>query len=211
MTDTHFMKAYTIKEVSKKINVPSGTIRQWEKDLAGLLFVPRTKQGARFYTEIEISLLLKIKQMRDKNLSKEMIRDLLHMHVSTDSQPSSEEFGTSQELSIEPLSHLPSSSEKGEGYEAFMAAMEQYKQNLLQEVKAEISNGIRKEVLEEIKKEVSKGTFTTVRTISDCIYKSGEKTAEQIKELAENVVMTSEHHSEALGAISSELDRKSVV
>ena len=125
MTDTQFMKAYTIKEVSKKINVPSGTIRQWEKDLGGLLIVPRTKQGARFYTDTEIELLMKIKHMRDKNLSKEMIRDLLHRHMDNESQSSSEPFTASQALSIENNVPEKSQIENDKGYEAFMTAMYQ--------------------------------------------------------------------------------------
>ena len=154
MTDTQFMKAYTIKEVSKKINVPSGTIRQWEKDLAGLLVVPRTKQGARFYTDIEIDQLMKIKHMRDKNLSKDMIRELLQRHMST--EPFAEQTQNENSLTVKTNMPAPPPEDSQNDYGAFMMAMEQYKKSLLEEVKAEIRNGIRKEVLEEVKKEISK-------------------------------------------------------
>lgn len=153
MTDTQFMKAYTIKEVSKKINVPSGTIRQWEKDLSGLLIIPRTKQGARFYTDMEIELLLKIKQMRDKNLSKEMIRDLLQMHMQSSPGTEMDDFSDPMTLQLDSnFPAVPNQNVQENQYDAFMAAMEEYKFTLISEVKAEIRNGIRKEVLEEVKK-----------------------------------------------------------
>ena len=43
MKDNQILRAYSIKEVSRKINVPAGTIRQWEKDLNGVLAIPRSK------------------------------------------------------------------------------------------------------------------------------------------------------------------------
>ncbi|WP_210366575.1 MerR family transcriptional regulator [Bacillus sp. REN3] len=207
MTETQYMKAYTIKEVSKRMNVPSGTLRQWEKDLEGLLFIPRTKQGARFYTDIEIEMLMKIKQMRDKNLSKEVIRDLLQRH--NESHAGSEPFEATRELSIEPSGPATSYTHNEIGYQAIMSAMEQYKESLIEEVKIEIRNGIRKEVLEEVKKEISKGTYTTVRAISDSVYKSSEKTAEQITELSNSIVKSSEQNSEVLGVISAKISNVS--
>ena len=81
MNNSQILRAYSINEVSKKINIPTGTIRQWEKDLEGLLIIPRTKQGARYYTENEITLLNKIKEMREQNISKGMIRSLLEKHM----------------------------------------------------------------------------------------------------------------------------------
>ena len=74
MKDNQILRAYSIKEVSRKINVPAGTIRQWEKDLNGVLAIPRSKQGSRFYTEVEIAILKRIKEMRDKNLRRISLR-----------------------------------------------------------------------------------------------------------------------------------------
>lgn len=71
------MKTYSTKEVAKKIKVPPGTIRQWEKDFNGFLAVPRSKQGARIYTEIEIDLLIQIKQMLADKIELEFIKDWL--------------------------------------------------------------------------------------------------------------------------------------
>ena len=61
MNNRQILRAYSINEVSKRINTPSGTIRQWEKDLEGLLVIPRTQQGARYYTDYENNIIHKIK------------------------------------------------------------------------------------------------------------------------------------------------------
>ena len=69
------MRTYTLKEVSKKINVSPGIIRQWEKDLEGLLVIPRTKQGARFYSKNEINQLMEIQQLYESHLGKDAVRE----------------------------------------------------------------------------------------------------------------------------------------
>lgn len=210
--ESQFVRSYTIKEVSKKMNVPPGTLRQWEKDLSGLLIIPRTKQGARFYTDLEIILLEKIKQMRDKNLSKDIIRELIQKHLDHDfvaaSEGSSGPFATS-------LTLVPQAKEENEVHtqtanlDDFFAAMEVYKQNLLKDVKDEIRNGIRKEVLEDVKKEISKGSLHTVKSLTDSIYKSSEKTKEELKELSTTLSKTSEHTSESVRTLSHNLAKAS--
>ena len=57
------MKTYNQQEVSKIINVPVKHIKRWEKNYSGVLMIPRTKQGTRVYSEIEISMLKKIKEL----------------------------------------------------------------------------------------------------------------------------------------------------
>lgn len=158
--ESQYVRSYTIKEVSKMMNVPPGTLRQWEKDLTGLLIIPRTKQGARFYTETEIILLQKIKQMKDKNLGKDMIRDLLQKHFEVVSEVSSEPVGTSIAV-VTPSSKKEETTltPKSRSLDEFFETMEVYKQTLLTDVKNEIRNGIRKEVLEEVKKEIKKWIF----------------------------------------------------
>ena len=99
MNNKQILRAYSIKEVSQIINIPTGTIRQWEKDLDGLLVVPRTQQGARYYTDNEITILKKVKEMREQHVSKGMIRSLLEKYLHKDSPPPSESF----EMAIQPV------------------------------------------------------------------------------------------------------------
>src|SRR6476620_9765323 len=104
MTNKQIVRAYSINEVSQKLNIPTGTIRQWEKDLNGLLAIPRTQQGARYYTEHEIKTLAKVKEMREQNVSKGMIRTLLEKYLNHHSEPHSE----SLEMAIQPAAQAVS-------------------------------------------------------------------------------------------------------
>lgn len=206
--DNRFMRAYTIKEVSKKINVPPGTIRQWEKDLDGILFISRTKQGARYFTDQEISLLMKIKEMRDKNLSKEMIRELLQKHLNQNSEADSETIETSM-LSVSE-NNTPEHTENSDPrFENFLEAMEAFKENLLEEIKGEIRNTARKEILEEVKKEISKSTVHTVKSLSHSIYTSSEKTKSEIQDLSGRIAKASEHNSEEFKTLKNSVAKAS--
>ena len=101
MNSRQMLRGYFIKEVSKKINTPIETIKQWEKDFNGLLVVPRTQQGARYYTNKEISLLNKIKKMCEQNANKEMIRSSLEKHGQNDDSEL-----PSESLELKPLDPL---------------------------------------------------------------------------------------------------------
>lgn len=173
-----YTKAYSINEVSKAINVPSGTIRQWEKDLAGLLIIPRTKQGARFYTDTEIALLEKVKQMRDKNLSKDMIRQLLETYLHP--------YKEMEENQLVPAI-LDSSEPPSTEVLPIKEVLEQFKQELVQEFQIKLREVIKKEAVEEIRRELSKNSLQMVKSLSDSIYKSTEKTRDDIEVLAELV------------------------
>ncbi|QIZ67796.1 MerR family transcriptional regulator [Geobacillus subterraneus] len=45
------MKTYTLREAAKKIGVTARDLKQWEKQFAEWITIPRTSQGARIYTE----------------------------------------------------------------------------------------------------------------------------------------------------------------
>ncbi|MEH7177713.1 MerR family transcriptional regulator [Neobacillus vireti] len=71
------MRTFTLKEVSKKINVKPATLKKWEEELEEYLEIPRTKQGARIYSQVEIDLLLEIKALHNKRLNTTMILQTL--------------------------------------------------------------------------------------------------------------------------------------
>ncbi|MDR7075526.1 DNA-binding transcriptional MerR regulator [Neobacillus niacini] len=75
------MKTFTLKEVSKKINVKPATLKKWEEELVEYLEIPRTKQGARIYSQVEIDLLLEIKELHDKKLNTTMILQTLRGEI----------------------------------------------------------------------------------------------------------------------------------
>ena len=60
---------FSILEVSEKLNIPTHTLRFWEKELNGLLAPLRTNGGQRRYTTENLLLLEEIKKCRDEGLS----------------------------------------------------------------------------------------------------------------------------------------------
>ncbi|MDP4085862.1 MAG: MerR family transcriptional regulator [Bacillota bacterium] len=176
------LKPYTIKEVGKIINVPAGTIKQWEKDFSEFLMIPRSKGGARLFSKNDLNILLKIKQYRDQNIKIESIRNVLHK----EDEPL-EILETSLSVINDQISMPIQEEEPSFNAEVFFQAIEVYKQNVIDEVKEEIRNVVRKEIIEDVKKEISKGTLQTVKSIAHSIYQSTEKTKEEIHELSYKV------------------------
>jgi DNA-binding transcriptional MerR regulator len=226
------MKTYTLKEVAKKINIKPGTLRQWEKDLDDLLVIPRSKQGARIYTDLEIDKLGEIKQLYENKLSKEAIREVMQkkLHPESKNVPESlkvsleviekedvpegslmlnenEDVPESPMVSLEVISETftPITIQDAIDAHQFFEAMDAYKQNFLIEVKDEIRTVVRKEVLEEVKKEINKGTYTTVKSLSDSIYKSSANTQAEIHELSETLEKASELSADSLHYLSNNI------
>lgn len=211
MNNRQIIRAYSIKEVSKMINTPTGTIRQWEKDLEGLLVIPRTQQGARYYTDDEINILNKIKEMRHQNISKGMIRTLLEKHLKKEPVESATESGAetlatstlpSQEIAIHPI------AEKNEvqtrNMESLYTVIADFKQDLLTEFKHELQMN-KHDMLDEFKNEVSNSTLMTVKEISKSIQRSNDKQRANIHEISNMIMKASEHTSETFETLSEEI------
>ena len=203
MNNSQFLRAYSINEVSKQINIPTGTIRQWERDLQGLLIIPRTKQGARYYTEKEITLLNKIKEMRDQDVSKGMIRSLLKKYINIDSEPTSETF----EMTIQP-SEEPSKELQTENILEFNTVLETFKENMLTEIKHEMMLG-RNKLIDEIKNEFSNASIQTIEEISKSIQRSDDNRKVEVHDISEVVMKASERTSESFATLSVDIVKDS--
>ncbi|MCL6573757.1 MAG: MerR family transcriptional regulator [Bacillus sp. (in: Bacteria)] len=206
-----YLKTYTLKEVSKKINIAPGTLRQWEGDFSELIHIPRSKQGARIYTDLEISLLLEIKRMSNQKVSKETIRQSLQREL----EPESDEISETPEVSLEIITEKPIISsatdvDAQKNADLFFETMENYKKNFLNEVKDEIRSVVRKEVLDEVKKEIKKGTYYTVKSLSNYIYKSTANTNAEIQALSETLEKSSELTSDSLHYLSNSISNASI-
>lgn len=209
MSANQITRAYSIKDVSKKINVPTGTIRQWEKDFTGLLHIPRSKQGARFYTDMEMALLKKIKEMRDKNISREMIRTLLEQHLNGVSQPASETFGGSEKpgetneiiaaVPIAPASNAPAPEVLK--MEEMLTVMENYRQDMIREIKGVIQNG-KTEIVEDLQTVINQGNMHTIQGVAKSIQRSNDKRQAEIQFLNDAIEKASELTFETFGTIS---------
>lgn len=204
------MKACTMKEVSKRIKVSPRAIRQWEKELTGLLEIPRSKQGARIYTDLEINLLLEIKQMYAEKVNKEGIREYIQKKLEPKKDAVSEAPETSLTCLSESIAPIPLDEFPVRDAEQFFNAMDTYKQNFLNEVKVEIRSVVRQEVLEEIKKEISKGNSCTVQSLKDSIRTSTANTKAEFQELSGTLERASELTSDSLQYLSKSIANVSI-
>jgi DNA-binding transcriptional MerR regulator len=76
--DKSSMNMYTIAKVAEMLEVTTPqTIRQWEKQLEGILNIPRSETGRRYYTEEEITALRKVKELRERGIRFQKIREIL--------------------------------------------------------------------------------------------------------------------------------------
>lgn len=206
------MKTYTLNEVSKKINVPPGKMRQWEKEYRDQIDIPRSKQGARIYTDHIIRLFNEIKEMYGKKMNKEEIREELKKRANPTSMTPAIIDEPTLDVSMETGSTIPISLEETAITKAdlFFEAMDTYKQGFLNEVKAEISSAVRKEVLEEVKREIKNGTFTTVKSLSDSIYKATATTKAEIEELSGKMDKNTEQTADSLKYLSNSITNVSI-
>ncbi len=213
MNNRQIVRAYSIKEVSQKLNIPTGTIRQWEKDLSGILDIPRTQQGARYYTDHEIKTLAKIKEMREQNVSKGMIRSLLEKYLGKESETESDSHSESLELAVHPAQEIannPSNEIQTSNMDDFHTAIALFKQDLLYEIKNEILLG-KKDLMDEIKNEFSTSSLQTVKELSKSIQRSNDKRKVEVLELSNTIMKASEQTSETFAALSNDLLRSSEV
>ncbi len=207
-----FVRTYTLKQVSKMIQVSTSAIKQWEKDLIGLLEIPRSKQGARLYTNVEINQLLEVQQLYSNQLSLEEIRKILQKRLDSciDCLPED----TSQELSFihdeEEADSSPPNEISLRSTEQFFAAMDQYKETFLNEVKSEMKKAVKSEIVEEVKKEITKNSMQAIKNISDSIYKSSANTIEEMKELSYTIQQTSRITNETFKSLERSIADQSL-
>lgn len=66
---------YLIKEAATKVGVESHVLRYWEEELK--MDIHRNAMGHRYYTEKDIRILTKVKELKDRGLQLKAIRDYL--------------------------------------------------------------------------------------------------------------------------------------
>jgi DNA-binding transcriptional MerR regulator len=206
MINQEITRAYSIQEVSKLLGIPSGTIRQWEKDLSGLLVIPRTKQGARYYTSVEIKLLEKIQAMRSQNVGKGMIRSLLEKHLQSPSEPISESF--EMVLSSTEVPKTENINDYSIQMVDIQASLESLKEGVLHEVRKELVEQ-RSILMDEIKHELTTSSLQTVIDVSKSIQRSNDKRKADMQVLTEAIQSSSKYTSETFGTLSETIAKHS--
>jgi DNA-binding transcriptional MerR regulator len=68
-------KRYIISDASKFVDVESHVLRYWEEELE--IDIPRNEMGHRYYTEFHITLLKKIKELKEQGYGLKAIKMLM--------------------------------------------------------------------------------------------------------------------------------------
>ncbi|MDO5521679.1 MAG: helix-turn-helix domain-containing protein, partial [bacterium] len=133
-------KEYTISEVVHKTGLKSHTIRYWEEELK--LDIHRNNMGHRYYTDKDIALFLKIKDLKAKGFQLKAIKPML---IRND-----EEDETSLEAVIAPDTKEDEIQELLDVYlemvKVFEIPLDVVKESLLEVIEKARSNQIKNEI-----------------------------------------------------------------
>ncbi|UTI41254.1 MerR family transcriptional regulator [Niallia sp. RD1] len=218
------MKAYTIREASKKLTATPTKLKQWEKELQGIIVIPRTKTGARIYTEKEITLLHEVKNLYKEKRKTAEVKETLTMLINrpkdeevqkpkkeADDEQTSFEVVNKKEIdSAQSIESTPSPTAE-QNFRILLSSLENYKQDFLEEVKDEIRNGLKKEVLETITKEIKAGSEETIHHITNSVNKTQEKTSEHLEEFSELLHKNTEKTATGYEEIQSKIKKLSQI
>lgn len=214
------MKAYTIGEASKKLTTTPTMLKQWEKEFQGIIVIPRTKTGARIYTEKEITLLHEVKNLYKEKRKKDEVKETLTMLIN---RPKKEEIAeikdkrenTAIELlpkkdALDPVETMQSQITE-QNFRLLLSSLENYKQDFLEEVKDEIRNGIKTEVLETISKEMKAGSEETIYHITNSVKQAQAQTTEHLDEFSELLHKNAENTTTKYEEIQTKIKKLSQI
>ena len=83
-------KIYMISDAAKNVKVEAHVLRYWEEELK--LPVRRNEMGHRFYTDEDIKLFQRIKDLKDQGLQLKAIRNLLAREREQEGQKEGQEL-----------------------------------------------------------------------------------------------------------------------
>ncbi len=69
---------FTIQQLSERLSIPKPTLRFWEKEMDGIVVPLRTPGGQRRYTTAHITVLERIKELRDSGKSIPEIKEYFY-------------------------------------------------------------------------------------------------------------------------------------
>ncbi|NEU32015.1 MerR family transcriptional regulator [bacterium LRH843] len=168
-------KVYTIKEVSRNLKIPVGKLREWERLFPNVLYVQRTKTGARLYTEYDLEMLRKLKLLKDHNISDEGVTFIIG---------SNHDLELEEEVVPGEYDHLLSLQYNTlETIEQLRDSFAQVKAEMIQEVKDEVKN----EIIVGHQK-----TKSLIQSYSHTIVEIAEHTKEEVQLLRQDIYVEEE-------------------
>lgn len=180
-----YFRPYSIKEVSNFLDIREGTLRQWETDFPDILIIPRDERNYRYYTEIEIDTLKKIKELRDKDLSIKAIREIL-----------SSKTIKSSETAIQPTVQTMTQNEVIETLKNIQNTLDNLpavKEVIISEIKEEIRNDIK----EEVRREAAAALQTVTAPLSEEIEALSENHKKEIQKYEQQLIEVNNHLRQA--------------
>lgn len=92
---------YSVSEAVQQTGVPSHVLRYWEEELQ--LTIRRTSQGHRVYSEADLELFRRVKELKDKGIQLKAIRVLLEENQRTQGKQNVQEMQNMQEAEAREL------------------------------------------------------------------------------------------------------------
>ena len=159
-------KIYMISDAAKNVKVEAHVLRYWEEELK--LPVKRNEMGHRFYTEEDINLFRRVKDLKDQGLQLKAIRNLLARERQEQGQPEpvtsflpdsqsrkeAEDMGKRRVLMVHHGEVLPIEETKAEKsmrlqqllHSMIADAVQSNNQDICQEIIQEVKSSILKEL-----------------------------------------------------------------
>jgi MerR family transcriptional regulator, light-induced transcriptional regulator len=178
------MKTYTLREAAKKLGVAPHILKQWEKEFAECVTIPRTQQGARIYTEELLTQFCHIKEWLANGRHK---RDIIR-HFKQQPQQMELDLPVMEGEIID----APRSSRHDAQYIAEQLAM-RMKEEIVGALKKETTE-VLQQAMNEVKSymnEIQEQSAATKQTVCDSLAqyaKTLQQETEEIHEHLENVV-----------------------
>ena len=104
---------YTVHQAVEKTGVKSYVLRYWEEELQ--LSIGRNELGHRYYTEDDIQLFLKVKELKEKGIQLKAIREQVLPGTCTEQKNVSQEIPGERQIPesrSEPAAAVPKLREK---------------------------------------------------------------------------------------------------
>jgi DNA-binding transcriptional MerR regulator len=180
------MKSYTLREAAKKVKVTPRILKQWEKEFAPYITIPRTKQGARIYNDALLEQFTNIKQWFSEKKTKQ---DIIQYLQAEQQKQNIELEATVMEGEV---IDVPRSLRHDPYY-----AVEQIARTMKEEIVGELNKEtaeVLKQMIKEMKSyvnEIRENSVSTKQEIHDSLAqytKTLQQETEEIHEHLENVV-----------------------
>ncbi|MCM3033860.1 MULTISPECIES: MerR family transcriptional regulator [unclassified Niallia] len=221
------MNIYSIHEASQKLTTSPKTLKQWENKFKELLVIPRTKNGARFYTDKELSLLLEVKNLYAEKRNTTEVKKTLSMILQPKEAKQEQDVATKEmtppvleeaaanEIQIihndDLITKIDRNTEDDNQLQVLLSSLETYKQDFLHEVKQEIRNGIKQEVLETISTEIQAGKTETIEKLSSALADHKDAAKEEMEHIAEIVHTSTQKTTDDYESIKTNIRKLSQI